>query len=250
MIEPWKRREVIGDATLYLGDCREVLPTLAGKVDAVVTDPPYGEVTHKGARGRGSTTGGKHILVDFDALDGAEFCRMARAFTEYAKRWVVMSADWRHCVDAERAGLPVIRVGVWTKNDPAPQFSGDRPATGWEAVLILHRPGVKRWNGGGKPAVWRTGIVKNNGFHPSEKPLELISSWTELFSDFGETVLDPYMGGGTTGVACARAGRKFIGIELDPKHFTTACRRIDEAQRQGRLFDERPPKPEQLTLVA
>ncbi len=224
----------IGRATLYLGDCREILPGLSA--DVCLTDPPYSGVSHKGARGKGATTGGKHVLVDFEPISVTEFGVMVRCICAVTTRWTVMTCDWRHAFSADDQRLPVIRVGVWTKADPAPQFSGDRPGTGWEPVLILHRPGMKRWNGGGKPAVWHTQIVKNNGVHPTQKPLLLLTHWVLQFSDEGETILDPFMGSGTTGVAAVQMGRKFIGIERDEKYFDIACRRIEDAQRQGSLF--------------
>ena len=244
------RIEHIGDATLYLGDCLEILPAL-GKVDVCITDPPYSEITHKGARGRGATTGGKHILVSFSSISNEYFINLSRGLTEVSRRWVVMTCDPRHAVAAETAGLPVVRMGVWTKVDPAPQFSGDRPAVGWEMVLIMHRPGRKRWNGGGRPATWHTKIVKNDGVHPSQKPQELVKDFVHLFSDSGEAVLDPFMGSGTTGVACAKLGRKFIGIEIDPGYFDIACKRIDDAYRQRDLFrdEPKPAKPVQQSLL-
>jgi len=247
--QPWKRREVIGDCTLLLGDCLEILPTL-GKMDAVVTDPPYSEQVHKGARGRGATTGGAHVLIDFDPFSEAQFLRVATALVDMTARWVIMTCDRNHAFAAEKYGLPVVRLGVWTKNDPAPQFSGDRPATGWEPVLILHREGKKHWNGGGRPAVWRTNIVKNGGEHPTQKPLELVSSWVRDFSDLGETILDPFMGSGTTGVACVKLGRKFIGIEIDEGYFNIACERIRKAYAQPDFFVEqaKPVEPKQTDI--
>jgi site-specific DNA-methyltransferase (adenine-specific) len=238
------RVEHIGEnVTLYLGDCREILPSL-GKVDAVVTDPPYSKTTHDGARGRGATTGGKHVLVDFAPFSDADFLASMGALVEISNRWVVLTCDPRHAVAAEAAGLPVVRMGCWTKADPAPQFSGDRPATGWEMVLILHREGRKHWNGGGKPATWHTKIVKNDGVHPSQKPLDLVCEFVSLFSDRDETVLDPFMGSGTTGVAAVKLGRKFIGIEIEPKYFDIACRRIaNEASQSRMVFEEEKPKP-------
>jgi site-specific DNA-methyltransferase (adenine-specific) len=233
MAEP--RIERIGDAILYLGDCYTILPGLP-PVDVVVTDPPYTEKTHAGARGRGATTGGEHILVSFESMPPQVFVALVRALIDKARRWVVATCDLRQYAHAEDEGLPTIRCGAWVKNDPAPQFSGDRPASGWEAIGIFHREGKKRWNGGGKPAVWRTNIEKNSNEHPTQKPLTLVAELVSAFSDPGETVLDPFMGSGTTGVACANLGRKFIGIEKDPAYFGIACARIRAAYAQGRLF--------------
>jgi DNA modification methylase len=83
--------------------------------------------------------------------------------------------------------------------------------------------------------------------HPTQKPLKVMS-WCLQFLPDAKTVLDPYMGSGTTGVACAQLGRKFIGIEIEPKYFDIACRRIEQAYAQGKLFDPAPPKQEQASM--
>ena len=191
--KPITKRE-IGNATLYLGDCLEILPTLP-KVDAVITDPPYGEKTHAGAR----TDTGETKLIPFASIDDETFQSFCRMAVDISHRWVVMTCEWRHAAKAEEAGLPVIRLGVWVKPNGMPQMTGDRPAMGWEAVLILHSPRKKQWNGGGNPAVWI--FNKENGDHPTTKPQNLLNKWLAQFTDRNETVLDPFMGSGTTGVA-------------------------------------------------
>lgn len=224
------RKEVIGPATLYLGDCLEVMPSLPD-VDVVITDPPYGAETHDGART--GTYDGAEKLVHFDCLTQDQFDRLCVDLVARTRRWVVMTCEWRHAARLEHTGN-LVRLGVWVKPNPTPQFTGDRPGHGWEAVLILHREGKKRWNGGGHAAVWH--VPKVSGNHPTEKPLRLLNDWVAKFSDRDETILDPFMGSGTTGVAAVQLGRKFIGIEQDEKYFSTACQRIENAQRQERLF--------------
>ena len=226
------RVETIGNAELWLGDCREILPTLP-KVDAVITDPPYFANTHEGARGKGASTGGSHVLVDFASIDPHDWRAVIEQLVQKSERWVVVFSDWKASAYVE--GLPLIRMGVWVKNDPAPQFSGDRPASGWESIAIFHRDGRKRWAGGGRPAVWRTNIEKR-GEHPTQKPAVLMDMLVSDFTESGELVLDPFMGGGSTGIACLGNQRRFIGIEREPKYFDIACRRIEDAQRQGRLI--------------
>lgn len=233
---------VIGSSTLYLADCMDVLPTLE-RVDCVITDPPYGEATHKGARIM------KHdgALIDFAHISDERFMEVIDHSVRLANRWVVMTCEWHHAATLEASGRPLVRLGVWIKPNGAPQFTGDRPGTGWEAVAILHRPGKKRWNGGGHHAVWQNNIVSGN--HPTEKPLALLSRWVDQFSDQGETILDPFMGSGTTGVAALQMGRKFIGIERERKYFDIACERIDRAAAQGDLFEKQPkPHAEQVSL--
>jgi DNA modification methylase len=230
---PSCRIETIGNATLYLGDCREILPSLP-KVDAVVTDPPYGQVTHAGARSANSLD---RTTIDFGSITSIDLTSLCRALTVLAERWVVMTCEWRHAAALEASGVPLIRLGVWIKPNGAPQFTGDRPGTGWEAVALLHREGKKRWNGGGHHAVWTCPIEQ--GEHPTQKPIRLVSEWVRSFSDPGEIILDPFMGSGTTGVAAINMGRKFIGIEIEERYFSIACRRIEEAARQPDMFIEK-----------
>ena len=221
----------IGDATLYLADAFDILPTLP-PVDAIITDPPYGPQTHAGALTLKS--GSPSPLVDFESMSEERFIGFCGHAVKLAKRWVVLSCEWRYVAALEKAGLPLVRFGLWLKPDGAPQFTGDRPGMGWEAVAILHREGRKHWNGGGHHAVWVCNVER--GEHPTQKPVSLLMNWVKMFADEGETVLDPFMGSGTTGVACARLGCKFIGIEIRPDYFERACRRIEAARRQHDLF--------------
>lgn len=189
------------------------------------------------------------MLIDFASISDADFLGLCRKLVDLSKRWVVMTCDWRHAAEAEKA-MPkeFIRTGVWIKPNGMPQYTGDRPATGWEAVAILHRQGKKVWNGGGSHAVWT--FPKVHGNHPTEKPVALLQEFIRLFSNPGETIFDCYMGSGSTGVAAVKMGRRFIGIERDPRHFETACRRIEDAQRQESLFEPEAPKAEQAPLFS
>ena len=229
-----------GRVTLYRADCREVLPEI-GRVDHVITDPPYAEKTHSGAR----TGAADRILVTFDSVNDGWIVDFAALLLRSTKRWVVMTCDWRHSATLD-AKYPdeFIRAGVWVKPNGMPQYTGDRPAMGWESVAILHNKGRKIWKGGGRHAVWT--IPKVNGDHPTEKPIALILSFVELFTDTGDLVCDPCMGSGTTGVACIRTGRRFIGIEIDPKYFSVAVERIERELRQPYLIPPTPPEQDAL----
>ena len=228
------RIEQIGDATLYLGDCLEILPTLE-KVDAVITDPPYAANTHKQAKtNRGKGWGTK--LVTFDALTDDGFREVAARCLAIADGWVVMTCDYRHAAlfyDAPE----FVRLGAWVKPNPMPQICGDRPGQGFEAVLILHAGRRRKaWARGGGPGVWTVRTHGGGAEVPTQKPLALMLSFVSDFTTPDEVVCDPFMGSGTTGVACANLGRKFIGIEREPKYFDIACTRIENAQRQQRMF--------------
>jgi site-specific DNA-methyltransferase (adenine-specific) len=244
------KMEQIGDCTLYCGDNREVFQTLPA-VDVVLSDPPYGtEDTHDGHLSSVTLKNGEPAgqALGFEGISADELERLAGAWCEKAKRWVVFSCEWKHVKRLDEAGH-LVRFGIWRKPDGAPQFTGDRPGTGWEAVAICHRPGRKHWNGGGSHAFWNVPKVSRYG-HPTEKPVGLFGAWVRDFSDRGETILDPFMGSGTTGVACVKLGRKFIGIEIEPKYFDIACRRIEAAYAQPDMFVEaEKPKAEQLGLL-
>jgi hypothetical protein len=171
--------------------------------------------------------------IDFDSLTEEQFLEFCGNAVAQAKRWVVMSCAWQHAAQLEKTGVPLVRLGCWHKPNAAPQFTGDRPSVGREAIAILHREGKKRWNGGRHHAVWACNV--DHGEHRTQKPLKLLMDWVAKFTDPGETILDPFCGSGTSGVACAKLGRKFIGIEKRADYFDLACRRTD-AYRQADMF--------------
>jgi len=225
MSEPWKRREVIGDATLYLGDCLEILPTLP-KVDAVITDPPYGMGWNTDST---RFTGGQHkrgegrddwgvIAQDATPFDPSPWLQFDR---------VVM---WGANHYAQR--LPVGTTLVWIKKADHlfESFLSDAEV-GWQKGghgVYCHR----------KQFPPPSRMAEYNGVdvaHPTQKPVGLMG-WCIERLQRPDTVLDPFMGSGTTGVACMNLGRKFIGIEIEPKYFDIACERIENAQRQARMF--------------
>lgn len=210
--------------TIYHGDCRELLP-LIEPVDLVLTDPPYSPACHAGARSMNSM---EDSFIDFDAvLDAAWLAQVA----PLVRRWVVATMDWRHIAElakAPPASLRFVRFGIWAKPNGAPQFTGDRPGPGWEGVAFLHRnEGRMRWNGGGRSSVFTTPRV--SGDHPTEKPIKLLRDWVALFSDPGETILDPFMGSGTTLRAAKDLGRKAIGIEIEERYCEIAARRLSQS---------------------
>ena len=117
-----------------------------------------------------------------------------------------------------------------------PQISADRPANGWDGIAYIYPKNKKKtWNGGGSHGNW-SGPVITNGDHPTGKPVDMVLSWVNRFTHQGQAILDPFMGSGTTGVAAVQMGRKFIGIEREPKYFEIACKRIEDAQRTFDMF--------------
>lgn len=211
---------------LIHGDAFAILPSMADEsCDVVITDPPYSSSTHDGARTGSWSQGGDspHKLLTFNSITPEQFVEFAKQAVRVSKRWVITFCDWRYAHLLEDIGL--VRLGCWTKVSPAPQFTGDRPAQGWEAIAILHRPGKKRWNGGGRAAVWRYNKVRAE-HSAAQKPLSLMRDLVRLFSDPGETILDPFCGGATTLVAAMQTGRKAIGIEKDQKQFEVAQNRV------------------------
>jgi site-specific DNA-methyltransferase (adenine-specific) len=247
MSNPIKRDVTIGDCRMILGDCMAVMPTL-GKVDAVITDPPYGARTHKMAKtNKGAGHGVRH--VSFAHLDGDEFSAVVAACLSISCGWVVMTCDLHHA--ARTYDLPeFVRLGAWVKPNPMPSISADRPGQGFETVAILHSGRRKKaWNRGGGSGVW-TFPVHSGALVPTQKPIRLIRAFIDDFTTAGETVLDPFAGSGTTGAACVSAGRKFIGIETDAGHFDIACKRIRDAYAQPDMFVAPPaPRPEQLGML-
>jgi len=224
---PWANCVQIGDATLYLGDCLEILPTL-GKVDAVVTDPPYGiDYSHSGG-GKGLHSGmkiGKHHNFAGEKIRGDDIAFDPSPFCEWP--CVMFGADHY----ASR--LPMDGVfHVWDK-DPRGRLEWDSfsdAELAWTNFRTKRRVFRFLWKGLCQEGA---GIKR---MHPTMKPRQVME-WCLSMVPKAETILDPFMGSGTTGVACATLGRKFIGIEIEPKYFDIACERIEAAYAQGRLFE-------------
>lgn len=238
---------IIGNATLYRGDCMDVLPTLE-RVCAVITDPPYSANTHKQAKtNKGKGAGVK--LVTFSAIDDAQFSDLVNMLISLCDGWVIATCDYRHAALMYQHEN-FVRLGAWVKPNPMPQISGDRPGQGFETVLIMHSGrNPKKWNRGGGAGVWVYPTHGGGTQVPTQKPLGLIRAFVSDFTASGQVILDCCMGSGTTGIAALEQGRKFVGIERDPGHFAIACERIEAAQNQPDMFIDKPvAKPETVDL--
>jgi len=207
--------------TIYHGDCREVLPTL-GRVDHVITDPPYDTKTHNGARyGFGETSS----KIPFAPLeDVGATCRM---LIEASNRWIVafcsleMLGQYR-----DAAGDAWVRSCFWRRPNGVPQFTGDRPGQPGEGIAVMHSGSVKRWNGSGRHGYYEFLIEQHGRVHPTEKPLALMLQLVSDFTDPDDLILDPFMGSGTTLRAAKDLGRRAIGIELEEKYCEIAALRL------------------------
>ncbi len=209
------RVEKIGDATLYLGDCRAILPTL-GQIDAVVTDPPFGmsfQSSHRTAAHRPIAGDGDESLL-----------RWACGIPVIHSRYVF--CRWDNITSVPRPKSLV----TWVKNNWSMGDLEHEHARQTEVAAFY--PGPAHHFPDGRPSDVIEAPRTGNLHHPTEKPVALMWRFVKWTSG---RVLDPFMGSGTTGVACAQLGRTFVGVELDPEYFETACRRIDEAYRQPRL---------------
>lgn len=223
-----KRARVIGRCELLQGDCVEIMPGL-GKVDAVVTDPPYG----LGEKWKGGAGGAKS---SWKFPQGE------------AMKWDMVAPDF---IPEIVAGLPAI---VWGGN-----YFALPPARGW---LVWDKKQRGTWTTGHTELAWTSidqpirafslshieAHTKMDKQHPTQKPVALMK-WCLGFLPDADTILDSFMGSGTTLVACAKLGRRGIGIELDPDYFDIACKRVEDAYRQPDLFVE-PPRPEPASQQA
>lgn len=209
---------IIGAATLYLGDCIDVLPTL-GKVDAVITDPPYGiGIAANSVRQM-------HEKLDWDAsAPDSQIIDACVAAGDVAVLWGGNYFD-----------LPPQQCFfIWDKVQPQ-DFSLAMCEYAWT-------------NKKGPAKMHRQSVLSYRKEHPTQKPIELMKFCIDQVGK-PQTILDPFMGSGTTGVAAIQMGRKFIGIEREPKYFEIACRRIERAQAQGQLFEPSVKVAEQVRLL-
>jgi|TARA_R110000824_G_scaffold387004_1_gene582127 DNA modification methylase len=222
------RVERIGDATLYLGDCLEIMATL-DPVDAVVTDPPYGmgfQSNHRKIR---------HAKIANDETPDA----LSWVCSVNARHSKYIFCRWDNLADIESPKSLI----VWVKNNWSMGDLDHEHARQTEKILFY--PGPEHYFPVPRPTDCIYAPRSGNELHPTEKPLQLmrpVVKWT------AGTVFDPFMGSGTTGVACAKLGRKFIGIEIDEKYFDIACERIQKACDQPDLFIESPKKAVQEVM--
>jgi site-specific DNA-methyltransferase (adenine-specific) len=245
----YQRKEVIGNATLYLGDCLTVIPSIGEQVDAVLTDPPYSSGgTFRGDRmlrtaEKYQSTEHRGLYADFsgDNRDQRSFGYWSAlwngACREVSREGAIcgLFTDWRQLPttsDGLQAGGWVWRgLAVWDKTEAArPQKGRYRNQCEY---LVWGSNGPLPDEGVCAPGVFRLSVASEQKHHIAGKPTALFDG---LLAICGETILDPFMGSGTTGVSAVRNGRKFIGCEIDAHAFDTACRRIEDAQRQGSLF--------------
>ena len=236
-----RRVEQIGDATLYLGDCRDILPTL-GRVDAVVTDPPYAIPTVV-SQGRTVTRN----LGDMSIVEAAMGMYLGLAADK-------LSAGGRMFVFCDGTSYPVVFRVAYSRFQTA-LLVWDKGQIGMgrefrkSHELIMHA-----WTGETpvfSDGVGRADVIKcppipsQDRQHPAEKPVALL---TDVMRVCGQTILDPFMGSGTTGVAALSLGRKFIGIEIEPAYFDIACRRIEAEVNAPRLPGLDMPRAVQMAL--
>lgn len=235
-----KQEVIIGDARLLLGDCMDILPTL-GRVDCVITDPPYGigESSKKvESRQRGGKLGallgykGKAMAdqKDYGAFDwdqsppSQELIESLRDIS----RWQALFGGNYFTLPPTSCWL------VWDK------LNGDNDFADCELCWTNWPKAVRRmqwrWNG-----MLRQGNEARH--HPTQKPLEVMK-WVIDLCPKADSILDPFMGSGTTGVAAIQLGRKFIGIEREERYFQIACERISNAVAQGQLFE--PAREKQI----
>jgi DNA modification methylase len=223
------KTETIGDATLYLGDCLEIMPTL-DPVDAVVTDPPYG---------LGAASTEKNNYVSFSDDEETVKSLVNSMLNTAPSNRVIMTPGQKMMFSYPEPSA----IGAFFY--PAGTGSCSWGFVGWQPIFYYGKdPVLADGKGRAMNSFQSTEQAEKNG-HPCPKP---VGSWTKLVNRvtrLGETILDPFMGSGTTGVACAKLGRKFIGIELETKYFDIACKRIEDAYKQPDMFVQQSKKPVQ-----
>lgn len=219
-----KPTEIIGDCSLYLGDCRNILPGLP-KVDALITDPPY-EICASG----GGIGAKRKYLSDIDGhIDAGFDIDMLTGFDN----WLVFCGKPQLMELMQKATAQGLRwqLRTWNKTNPTPLTNGNYLP---DTEYMVHAFKTHIWKGKKR---WIVGNVEKSGFdHPTVKPQYVMTDALQCATANGGKVLDCFMGSGSTGVACATMAREFIGIEREPKYFDIACKRIEQAYAQQRLF--------------
>jgi site-specific DNA-methyltransferase (adenine-specific) len=219
---------IIGDCTLYLADCMDILPTL-GKVDAVVTDPPYG-LGRDGGNFSTSSHGGRKPYEFLGWDSSTPDASLFDSIFSLSNDQIIWGANYfaKHLP-------PKMGWLVWDKGQSICSSDCELAFTSRDSALR-------------RIVMNRVELQKDGTAHPTQKPVALME-WCLSFLPKAQTILDPFMGSGTTGVACVRTGRKFIGIEKEPKYFEIACKRIKAEYERTALF-EPVPTVEQAELFS
>lgn len=239
----------IGSCQLYHADCLDVMASL--KVSHIISDPPYEAILHDAFGGlkdlRTDGQGRDVRELGFDCINPIRQ-QVCDLYKQVCDGWIINFctsegvAPWRDAIEA--SGMRYKRACVWVKPDAAPQFNGQGPALGHEMIVTAWAgKGHSKWNGGGRRGVFThlTNQPDRDGSHPTQKPLPLMMELISLFTNEGDTVLDPFMGSGSTALACIKLNRKFIGIEKDEGYFNAAVNRIKACPGSGNIDKSPPP---------
>ena len=247
-------RVVIGNAEMWHGDCRDVLPLV--QADACVSDPPYG-IEHRFGEVAKSPKGARRLAFDFDGPHVNEMVfDVVAATAEMADAhfWFCGLHQVSPIAGVLRSAGLVEKPAAWVKKCPPPPKPGNWWPSAFEHAVYAYRAGA--WFGDNDPT--RRNVFVADGYrhgvpgkenHPTQKPLGLMERIVTAICPLGGTVLDPFMGSASTGVAAILHGRRFIGVEIDRAHFDTACERMERAQAQAQLFPAaQEPAASQLRL--
>lgn len=232
---------VIGDATLYCGDSRELLRAgVFGPCDALVTDPPYALQNRFGTMK--TDKGTRRLQFDFDSKDATfEVVQSLRLCAEQVRNAAVIFCGTEQAGDVARtlrtSGM-VAKHAVWVKPYPPPPGDGNWWPSAYENIVYAYRKGAFF----GDDSKYRCNVFVCDNLrygraekvaHPTQKPLELLKYLVRSVTPARGTVLDPYMGSGTTGVSALSLGHSFIGCEISPEFFEIACQRIELFYERG-----------------
>jgi len=249
--------ETLADGiTIYHGDYRDAGVLTA---DHIITDPPYEDELHD-AMGRdvdrfrndGGHVSGKLGFAGINTDRAIIAADMAKVSAGWALVFSLAEGvrAWRD--DLQAAGAKWDTTLAWIKPDSRPRFNGQGAARGFECICTVWcGRGYRSWNGGGKRGIYThlTNGGSRHGLHPTEKPLALMCELLIDYTKPGDLIFDPFMGSGTTGVACIRLGRRFIGCEIDPAYYQAAKIRMEQALLQADMFVRIPEKLKQAKLL-
>lgn len=235
------KKEIIGNCELYYGDCLEILNTV-GFFNHIITDPPYEKEAHYKTRRVKRPDGSLAVSpLSFDKINIGIKRKISLLSNKMCSGWGLYFcqpeglSEWRD--EIEKAHGKYKSPMIWRKPDGMPKFNGQGPGIGFEMIcLCWWGKGHSYWNGGGRHGFFTHNKAEKERCHETQKPICLMKELLELFTNENELICDPFMGSGTTGVACQQMNRRFIGIELDEKYFDIACKRIEEAAKQKDMF--------------